>query len=347
MSEKTEQATPKKQRDAREKGQVAKSPELGATLSLLFVSLTIMFMWASMLEQLDLLYDSIIQTLNRPFRESLINVWPILLETLLSLSLPAVFAAMLGGIVGHVMQVGFLFSMQAAQPSLEKLHPKNWFKKVFSKKGMFEILKTCLKVLLLGFVILYTVQDFIDPILKAAPQGVEKQFAVFKALFFDFMVKCIAVFAVVAAADYFIALKMHNTELMMTKDEVKREYKDMEGDPIIKSQRRQLQMELAQDTTLQQTRKATALVTNPTHIAVAIVYEEGEMPMPMVTAKGYGALAQKMRQIAEEEGIPIMRNVELARGLAEQCGEFEYIPAELIDQVVEVLLWVRQITGRE
>ncbi len=345
MSEKTEQATSKKKRDARQKGQVAKSPDVAPALSLLFVCIVIMFLWPTILNDLEQLYDASIKTIQMPFRQGIISIASVALDTLINIVLPIVFASMLGAIIGNFMQIGFLFSMKAATPSLNKLNPKNWFKKVFSRKGLFELIKTIIKVIVLGVVAFYTVQEFIDPILKSAPQGVYIQFKVFSELFFTLILRCVLVFAITAAVDYLIVLKMHNTELMMTKDEVKREHKDMEGDPIIKSQRRQLQMELANETTLQETRKASVLVVNPTHIAVAIRYEDETMPIPMVTGIGYGLFAQKMREIAEEENIPIMRNVDLARSLADNCVEFDFIPPELIDQVVDVLLWVNTITG--
>ncbi|MFI3271138.1 MAG: EscU/YscU/HrcU family type III secretion system export apparatus switch protein [Pseudomonadota bacterium] len=345
MSEKTEEGTQKKQRDARKKGQVAKTADLGATFGLLFTAIAVMATWNMMMEDMQVAYSTAIMAIQLPFREALSIMSQLSIDLLIFISLPIIGATIIGGLVAHHMQVGFLFSFESAKPSLENLSPKKWFKKVISVKALVEITKTVIKVYLLSHILFFTIKDFIPSLLKAAPLGVEIQFALFCKLFFILILKCVFVFGIVAAVDYFIALRMHKKELMMSKDEVKREYKEMEGDPLVKSQRRQLQIEMAQSTTLQETRKATALIVNPTHIAVAIRYEAEQMPLPMVVGIGHGAMAKKMREIAEEEGIPIMRNIDLARSLAHDCKEFDYIPAELIDQVVDVLQWVYEITG--
>jgi type III secretion protein U len=120
----------------------------------------------------------------------------------------------------------------------------------------------------------------------------------------------------------------------------------MEGDPLIKSQRKQLHQEMVMNNTLQQTRKASVLVTNPTKIAVALFYKEGETPLPVISAMGQGAIAKKMREVAEEEGIPIMENVPLARNLLEQGEVQNYIPSDLIQPVAEIMRWVNELTNR-
>ena len=150
-----------------------------------------------------------------------------------------------------------------------------------------------------------------------------------------------AAFAVVAALDYFYQKYKWTREHMMSIDEVKREYKDSEGDPQIKSQRKQLYRQLMNQNTLENVRRAKVLITNPTHYAVALDYDEEKTPLPVVIAKGEGALALRMMEVAKEEGIPIMQNVPLARALYRDAAENAYVPRDLLQPVAEVLRWVK------
>ena len=150
-------------------------------------------------------------------------------------------------------------------------------------------------------------------------------------------------YVVIAFADFIFQRWQHTKQLMMTKDEVKREFKEMEGDPMIKNKRKQLHQEMVMTNTAEKVRKSSVLVTNPTHRAVAIYYEEGETKLPTITAKGEGILAKRMVEIAQEEGIPIMQNVPLAHDLFDNAEVEQYIPTELIEPIAEVLRWVRQL----
>ena len=155
-----------------------------------------------------------------------------------------------------------------------------------------------------------------------------------------------AAFIVIAVADYAFQKRQYLKKLMMTKEEVKREYKESEGDPMIKSKRRQLHRELMTNNMLQNVRRASVVVTNPTRIAVALIYDGEETPLPLIAAKGENLLARRIIEIAREEGIPVMENVPLARAL-HQNGEIDrYIPSDLIEPVAEVLRWVQSLQAR-
>ncbi len=151
------------------------------------------------------------------------------------------------------------------------------------------------------------------------------------------------VFCVIAAADWCFQKWQFNKQHMMSKEEVKREFKESEGDPLIKGKRKQLHQEMIAQNQIANVRKAKVLVTNPTHFAVALDYEKDRTPLPVILAKGQGVLAQRMIETAREEGIPIMRNVPLARSLYEQGTENAYIPQDLIGPVAEVLRWVQSL----
>ena len=159
----------------------------------------------------------------------------------------------------------------------------------------------------------------------------------------DLVLTAAGAFCVVAALDYLYQRYKYNQNHMMSKDEVKREYKESEGDPHIKSKRKQLHKEMLAQNSLDNVRKAKVLVTNPTHYAVALDYEKDRTPLPLILAKGEGVLARRMMEVAKQEGIPIMRNVPLARALYRDGTENAYIPKDLIGPVAEVLRWVQSL----
>lgn len=344
MSEKTEQPTPKKLREAREKGQIAKSQEVNSAAVIIVVMLVFMLRFPANMDQLGALYADALACLVLPFREGLIRLGQASVYTFLFIAGPLVLAAPLAALAAHVTQVGMFFSVKAALPKLDKLSPKQWVNKVFSKTALLEIGKTVVKVLVLAWVVNKVVTESLDALLKGGLQSLRLFLDIFSACMADLFRWCAAVFAIVAIVDFLLQKKIHMGQLMMSKDEVKREYKEMEGDPLIKSQRRQLHQEMAMNDTIQQTRKATVLVTNPTRIAVALYYkDEEETPLPLITAMGQGAVARKMREVAEEEGIPIMQNVPLARDLLEHGEVHNYIPSDLILPVAEVIRWVNDL----
>jgi type III secretion protein U len=346
MSEKTEQPTPKKLREAREKGQVAKSQEVGSAAVILTVMTMFVLRFEANLDELQACYNFSIGLMRLPLREALPQAGGRAAGTFLFVAGPLIAAAPLAGIIAHTAQVGVLFAFKGAMPSLNKLSPKNWVNKVFSKKALVEIGKTVLKVVVLAWILYSAVLDNLDPLLKSGLRTPQHFLDVFGAVLMKIFLWCALVFAAVAALDFLIQKRLFTTQIMMTKDEVKREYKEMEGDPQIKSQRKQLHQEMVMNTAIQETRKASVLITNPTRIAVALYYKKDSTPLPVISAVGQGALAKKMRQVAEEEGIPIMENVPLARDLLEQGETGNYIPSDLIEPVAEVMHWVDELTGR-
>ncbi len=345
MSEKTELPTAKKLRDAREQGQVCKSQEVSSAAGVLVVFGFMIAAWEFWEENLRQLFSVSFRVMNLPFHEAVLSVAGAAESIFLLLTIPVLGLVALAAIAANMGQVGMLFSVKRAVPSLDKLNPQQWFKKVFSKKNLLELGKSVFKTVLLVWIVQDIVMRSVDAMTKAPLGGLGPQMAMLREIILRMYFYCGGVFVAVAAVDYLLERKMYIKELMMTKDEVKREYKEMEGDPHIKGQRRQLHMELVMNDAAQRVRKSSVLITNPTHVAVALYYEEGRTPLPIVTAAGEGALAQRMMRIAEEEGIPIMRNVLLARGLFSEGKVDAYIPGEFIEPVAEVIRWVRDVTG--
>ena len=343
MSEKTEQPTPKKLRDARNKGQVAKSKEIPSAVIIIF---TFMLVWI----MFDYAVERIMETItvpthfyDRPFREGLDATVHAVLTMIFDLSMPFVLGSAFVGVMANFFQVGFLFSMDSIKPDINKMNPVEGVKKIFSMNNLIELVKSILKIAFLSVLLYIVIRDAIDPLFKIPYLGLPGVKMMLGALLKQVFIYTAAAFVIVAAVDFFLQKHQHIKKLKMTKDEVKREYKEMEGDPIIKGKRKQLHQELVNSDTVQKTKKASVLVTNPTHIAVALYYNEEETKLPIVLTKGTNMMAKKMIEVAKEEGIPIMRNVPLARALYTQALEDHYIPSDLLEPVAEVLRWVQEL----
>lgn len=341
--EKTEQPTDKKLRDARQQGQVAKSQEIPATAVVIGM---FGFVWLGYDWFVDGIKDLMIlatSCIGRPFSEGIAVMVRAGLRAFFLLSIPPVVLAAVAGVVGHLGQVGVLFAIKAITPKLDKLNPKQWFSKVFSLKNLVEFLRSILKIGVVIVVFYLVFKDALPVLMRLPGQGLHGVDMALRQVMKGTVMYSVAAFAAIAVVDWLFQRWQFTKEQRMTKDEVKNEYKEMEGDPHIKGQRKQLHQEMAMSEQIEGARKADVLITNPTHLAIAIQYREDETPLPIILAKGQGALAEQMMKAAEEAGVPIMRNVPLAWGLWEQGEALEYIPSSLIEPVAEVLSWLREL----
>ncbi|MBQ7457150.1 MAG: type III secretion system export apparatus subunit SctU [Desulfovibrio sp.] len=342
--EKTEQPTAKRLRDARQKGQVAKSQDVPSALSVLAVALYFLAMGSSILEILLALTEATIQKMTLPFDEAIVEIGAMLWQGSLRVFLP-LFAVVMGVVLlSNLAQVGVLFSFEAAKPNLGNLSPSKWFKKVFSLKNGFELFKNLLKVTVLSVAVYIIFKDYIPTLFRIPKSSINSMWVVLGDASLSLILTSACMFCVLAALDFFFQKWQFMKQNMMSKDEIKREYKESEGDPMIKGKRKQLHRELLSENKANKVRKAKVLIVNPTHIAVALDYDKEKTPLPVILAKGEGYLANRMIAIAKEEGIPIMRNVPLARSLYTDGAEDNYIPKELIEPVAEVLRWARDLT---
>ncbi len=343
MSDKTEQPTPKCLREAREKGDVCKSQEISAALVVLVLALYLIVMSDTVFTEITALITASFDAIHLPYERALERVSYFAAESFFLIVFPIVFLVMGAALIGNLAQTGFLFSMKAGLPKLENLNPAKWFKKVFSVKNAVEFLKNIIKVCVLAYAVAYVLEKYLRVFFKLQDSTVWGLWTVLGEAAKDLLIISCSVFCVIAGLDFLFQKWQYAKQHMMSKDEVKREYKEMEGDPHIKSKRKQLHQELIAQNSINNVRKAKVLVTNPTHYAVALDYEKGRTPLPVVLAKGDGQLAKRMIKVAQEEGIPIMRNVPLARQLFETGTENAYIPADLIKSVAEVLRWVQSL----
>jgi type III secretion protein U len=341
--EKTEQPTAKRLRDAREKGEVAKSQEIPSAAIVLALLLYFVMRAQEIFTRLSDVTNLSFRVISQPWEVGLAILVPAVIDAALDIFLPLLFLVIAVSLVANLAQVGMLFSIQAAMPKLENLDAKKWFKKVFSKKGLFELVKNLIKVCVLGVVVWRVLIHNWAELFRIPASDIRGLWRVLGGSAWDLAVSATVAFAVLALVDFFWERRQFTKRNMMSKDEVKREYKEMEGDPHIKSRRKQLHMEMASQNAMENVRRAKVLVTNPTHYAVALDYEEGRMPLPVVLAKGEGLLAQRMIAVAKEEGIPILQQAPLARALFEEGTENAYIPKELIGPVAEVLRWLKTL----
>lgn len=344
--EKTEQPTAKKLRDLRQKGQVAFSKEVpSAALTIAFFALFLSVM-PDFIERAKAMILLAPRLAGVDFAEAADQLFGTYVNEMIGLLAPFFLVVFVVSIGACTAQFGLLFSTESVQPSLEKLNPATYFKNTFSIKNLIEFIKSVVKVVVLSVVVFVVVRDGIQAMVTAVTCGVPCLEAVTGELLLDMALWTSGAFIVVAAADFGFQRMQFTKQNMMSKDEVKREYKESEGDPMIKGMRKQLHQQLMAEGKVEKARGATVLVTNPTHVAVAIDYEEGRTPLPVVTAVGTDKVAQRMMQAAEQAGVPIMRNVSLARALLEDGVVDHYVPSELIEPMAEVLRAIRDLPLR-
>jgi len=344
--EKTEQPTAKKLRDAREKGQVPHSKDFTQTVLILALFGYLIGAGASLAKGFAALLVLPMGVLDQPFREALGAVLVKMLHDGVLLLLPFLGIVVFVGIFAEAIQVGVLLSFESIKPSAKKLNVAANAKNMVSKKNLVEFLKNCLKVGFLSALLYVVVRKELVHLLELPQAGVEGVGFAVVALLKVLIVNVAVVYLIIGLADLFYQRFAHRKSLMMSKDEVKREYKEAEGDPHIKGHRKHLHQEMAMSGMVEKTRQASVVVTNPTHFAVALYYDEDKTPLPILLAKGADLVARRIVEIAREEGIPVMQNVPLARALHERGQLEQYVPSDLLDPIAEVLRVVREIAAQ-
>ena len=338
--EKTELPSPKKVRDAREKGQVARSQEVVTTVSLMSVIAYIWATWSITVKRLITIFDAVAALSTGDVRLGMFTALEVTTRETISIVLPVLGVAILAAIAANYFQVGSIFALQGIMPSLDKISPASGFKKIFSMKQLVETLKSIIKIIFLSVLLYIVLKSAIGEYVNSLYCGLTCISKVTSVVLFDILTYSAVAFIIVAVADFAYQRHTYTKGLMMSKDEVKREYKESEGDPHIKGHRKQFAHEILMGDGGHAAAKSSAVVVNPTHVAVCIRYVEGETPLPIVVAKGLNKNAHYLRTEAERAGVPIFRNVRLARALFADTALDEYVPDDLFDAVAEVLAWV-------
>jgi type III secretion protein U len=343
MSDKTEQPTSKKLRDAREKGQVANSKDVSSTALLLAIFAYIKFAWDDLYQRCQNLIVLPASFYNAPFEDAYPAVMHAVMMEIIWMTIPVLAIVMVVGVAANFFQTGAMLVFEPVKPDLKKINPAEKVKQIVSIKNLVEFLKSCFKICFLGYLLYIVMRDSIPALLEIPYGGLGIIETVTCQLLYEVAKYTAFVYGLMAAVDFWFQRRQHTKGLMMSKDEIKQEYKEMEGDPHIKSKRKHLHQEMVMSDSTERVKKATVLVTNPTHKAIAIYYEQGETKLPMITAMGEGYLAEQMIKAAQDAGVPIMQNIPLAHDLFDHGQIEQYIPAELITPIAEVLKWVQQL----
>ena len=344
--EKTEEPTPKKREDARKKGTVAKSQELNTAFVLLIGFLIVRILWeyiyGNIAEYTIYLYSHLSQsTSTEGISELFIGIMILLAKTVL----PIMFAILIVGLAINVFQVGLMLSAERLEPKLDNLNPINGFGRIFSKRSLVELIKSIFKIVVIGYFLYLYLKDQIPLLPQFIFFDLAHSLATAADIIFTMAFQVVAVIMVMAAADYAYQCWQTTQDLKMSKQEVKDEYKQMEGDPQIKGKIKQKQRQMAMQRMMQEVPKADVIVTNPTHLAVALSYKKG-MIAPTVVAKGQDLVAERIKQIAREHRILIVENKPVARALYEAVEVGDMVPAELYQAVAEILAYVYRIKHR-
>lgn len=345
--EKTEQPSAKRLRDAREKGDVPKSTEVVSAASVLAVVAYFIVNSSDIFSQLIACCEFVFShATTYSYEDALRLIATEVLNTSISIVAPIVGCSMIGAALALLVQVGVLFAPKGAMPKLSNLSPKNWFKKVFSKKNLIELIKNLIKVIVLGLVVFLVASNNLVDVFKIGSGNMAMTWLILGSIMKELALYTLTAFVALAALDFVYTRFKYTKDHMMSHDEVKKEFKESEGDPHIKQKRKQLHQEMINQSTLAKTRKAKALIVNPTHYAVAIDYDPERTKLPVVLAKGQGDLAKRMIEVAKQENIPILREPPLARALYNDANEDEFIPKDLLAPVVKVLQIVNAMQNK-
>ena len=342
--EKTEMPTPKKLRDARQKGQVCTSKDIVSTAILVALFAVLAWMGGALMEDMEGLLRFLSGRITENDEISIRESSKMALILICKHSFIFVLVAAVIGIVGNVAQIGFLFTFEPIIPKLEKLSPVEGAKKIFSAKNLFEFLKNVVKVCFLGYLVYKIIWASIPELLTMCYGTVDDIFPCLKLMLKRLAVYTAFGYVVIAIVDRLFQGRNFTKQMMMTKDEVKREYKEMEGSAEVKQQQRQFRDEIMNSSDpVKAAKGANVVVTNPTHLAVGIRYKVEEAPLPRICALGAGPIAKIIRETALAEGIPIMEDRPLARALYAKGKLEDFIPDSLIEPVAEILKWAKQI----
>ena len=346
--ERTEQATPKRKQDARKKGQVAQSKEISSVMILMVATAFFYFAGSWMFWNLSEFVTGVYKNIDTLRFTDVADASAFSVEILyklLSVLLPFLIPISIAGFLANIFQVGFQINSEAMAPKFSKLNPISGMKRFVSIKALVELGKSIIKIIFIGSIVYILVKND----MKAFPALIHQE--VWQILIFIgraslkicFYV-CLAML-VLSALDYIYQRWQHEKDLKMTKQEIKDEQRQTYGDPKVKARIRGVQIEMARRRMMEAVPEADVVITNPTHLAIALKFDAQEMMAPRVLAKGAGFVAQRIREIAEENQIPIVEDKPLARGLHKMVEIGDYIPAELYRAVAEVLAYVYRLKG--
>lgn len=347
-ADQTEQPTHKRLKDARKDGEVHRSQDLSRTFLLLLWLLMFWLLATYLFNQIDRVFSQVLSQIpNTTSFNDIVDSIHLSIDAFTKIMLPFVLVAAIVGLALEALQVGGVFAPKRMVPKLERLNPAEGIKRMISKEHLVEVLKAVFKTAALITIVVLVVKALLSEYLLLVYGPVTAILPTHWRTILWAISGTVFVFFFISVLDVIYQRHVFIKNLMMSRRDIKDEQKDSEGDPMMKNQRRQLHQEWSQQNSLAAVRKSNVVVVNPTHYAVALYYEQGETDLPMVVAKGEGYMARQIRQIAEEENIPIMRHVDLAQGLYRNIEEDCYISSDFFSAVAEVLYWAENVRQEE
>lgn len=336
--EKTEQPTSRKLEKAREKGQVARSNDIPSALILLFTVLYFWLAWGWIVEQFKEMFDIVPRLYTMPFPQALeVGVKTIIDRAMWSIAVPFAMIGLVAGILGNIIQFGVVFSIESIIPRPDKISLSSGFKRIFSAKQFVTTLLALLKTLIMAAILLVVLRTGIRELLHAIEQcDVECQQTVVEHLTNQFILFTLPVLLFIAVLDFLFQRQQFIKDQRMTKEELKREFKDIYGDPHVRGARQGIRRELAEQD-IQKRIRTARLVILDMGIAVALQYEQGVTPLPLIVAIGKGNMARKMAEIATVENVPLVSDPALAQDIVSEGKIDQYIPEKTINKVATLL----------
>jgi len=344
--EKTEKATAKKRQDSRKKGQVLKSQDVTSAIVLLSVFLFLFFAAGSMRDRFFLFFHQAFTqyvSLKTYDGDMIMLIYVDVIMAMAIILLPVMLVSMVAAVAGNLMQFGILFTAEPLKVDLKKIDPIKGLKRIFSIKAIVELVKSLLKITFIGAVTFLIVYLNIDKVLALAFKSPWAALTTVGELAALMGITASFVLLFISILDFLYQKFDYEKNLKMSKQDIKDEHKNSDGDPLIKSKIKQRQREMAMRRMMQEIPDADVVITNPTHYAIAIKYADGDMDAPIVVAKGVDFVAQKIKLIAKEHEIVTVENRPLARSLYEQVEVGDRIPEEFFKAIAEILAYVYRI----
>jgi len=346
--EKTEQATQKRREEARAKGQVARSLEINSALMLFFAFGTMFVFRNHILRGIDNIITEIF-SLAPKYSLTITNTRLLIVNMTYRFFLiiyPFFIVMFAAGIIVNILQVGFLFSGETLVPKIEKINPFEGMKRLFSRRTLESLIRDLIKITIVGWIGYSVATKYFSEIMKMADSDVGTIFFFSGKIIFSVTMKILIGYAVIAILDYAFQKWDYERSMMMTRQEIKEELKQSEGDPLLRARIRSMQREMARRRMMEEVPKADVVITNPTEIAVALLYDHS-MLAPVVVAKGKRFIAERIREAAINAGVPIVENVLLAQTLYKSVDIGHPIPGELYSAVAEVLAYVYRLKRKK
>jgi flagellar biosynthetic protein FlhB len=340
--EKTETATPRRREDARKKGQVFKSTDLNSAIILLVGSMMVYIC-------LPMIYQRISHFMEYCFMERTLmeinnaTAYDFIFEVIIQIAQmiwPILLGAFAGALLISYLQVGAVFATEPLTPKFSKINPVEGFKRLFSKRALVELVKSFIKIGITGYVVYTVLRGNYQLFPRMVDMELNTTLTFLGSIIFEIALKVGLIFIIVGVLDYIYQWYEHEVSLKMSKYEVKQEYKQNEGDPLIRSRQRRIQREMAMRRMMAEVPKADVIITNPTHYAIAVQYKAEIMSAPVVIAKGQDQVALRIKEIAEKHKITVVENPSLARTIYAMCKIGDLIPEDLYQAVAEILAFV-------